>query len=265
MLDWLRSFLQTRPEGPPSSEDPRGLAASAMLSLGLCSGSVLCILLTLEALLVHCSAEGGWPAAPPTDWRDMAGQVARLAGCCGPPVPPLPCGGATSFFPVLTLETPVLPPLFSGGGGAAAPQAPPRFTCIAVDGRYVYVLGAAGLLKYGSGCGRTLGGHLYASNLRYRAGEKAWLAYAGGRLYVRSPAMAPDALAVVDCDTLEEVGRIRPDGSGTVPTSDNHECLAPEKKGTEPGGGGSGGGGGGGGGGGFPQPPGGRHGRGGGH
>jgi hypothetical protein len=210
LLDWLRSFLQARPAagaGQGSPEDPRGLAASAMLSLGLCSGSVLCILLTLEALLAHASAEEaaeGGPA-PAADWRDMAAQVARLARCCGPPVQPLPCGGATSFFAVLTLETPVLPPLFSSTGGAAAPQAPPRFACVAADGRYVYVLGAAGLLKYGSGYGRTLGGHLYASNLRYRAGERAWLACAGGRLYVRSPAMAPDALAVVDCDTLEEV------------------------------------------------------------
>jgi hypothetical protein len=87
-------------------------------------------------------------------------------------------------------------PLFAGAGSAPAPP-PPRLSCIAADGRHAYVLGAAGLLKYCSGHGRTLGGHLYACRA-----EWAWIACARGRLYVRSPALAPDAPAVVDCDLL---------------------------------------------------------------
>eukprot|EP00291_Cryptomonas_curvata_P018217 CAMPEP_0172166998 /NCGR_PEP_ID=MMETSP1050-20130122/9319_1 /TAXON_ID=233186 /ORGANISM="Cryptomonas curvata, Strain CCAP979/52" /LENGTH=306 /DNA_ID=CAMNT_0012837723 /DNA_START=110 /DNA_END=1027 /DNA_ORIENTATION=+ len=92
LLDWLRTFLQARAEGesaPALADDSRGLAASAMLSLGLCSGSVLCILLTLEALLAHAGSEDGAAAPPSTDWGDMGAHVARLARCCSPPTQPL--------------------------------------------------------------------------------------------------------------------------------------------------------------------------------
>ena len=43
--------------------------------------------------------------------------------------------------------------------------------------------------------------------------ERPWMACVGSCLYLRSPAMAPDSLVVIDCATLAHLGAVRPGGA----------------------------------------------------
>lgn len=62
-----------------------------------------------------------------------------------------------------------------------------RHSRVATDGTYLYIHGSSGLWKVGSGLNGTLAGRVYASNTEYRPTETAWLAFANGVLYYRSP------------------------------------------------------------------------------
>ena len=126
-----------------------------------------------------------------------------------------------------------------------------KFISVACDGRYLYVHSLAGLTKYGTGYASTTLGHVYMHKALYQT-HSPWLACVGDKLFVRSPAIAPDCLLVLDASTLEEIGRVNPAMPGqSVPLHSDGSASAmfPEKS-TKPGVVGSGGGGGGGGGGG---------------
>ena len=106
---------------------------------------------------------------------------------------------------------------------------------VASDGEYLYVHTPAGLTKYGTGYRGTVAGREYLSKPHYRGSESPWVACVPPRLYLRSRAMAPDCLVVLDCATLEPLGGVRPGGAlaGAADGSDSH--LFPEK-GVRPGG-----------------------------
>jgi hypothetical protein len=124
-------------------------------------------------------------------------------------------------------------------------------SAVASDGSYLYLHSSSGLAKLGTGYNGTFAGHLYVSKPRYRASEKPWVACVGNRLYMRSQAMSPDCLVVLDCADLSEIGSIKQDGEGSVPSPNAGSAMYPEQSpgggtGSGVGGGGSGGGSGGG-------------------
>lgn len=235
------------------------MAAAAMLDLGICSGSLRCVLLTAESIISNGAPNG----ASAIDSARIAGSVTRLWDCAAVGSSTLPVGGRTYFLPTLLLELQASSPGLVGAGGPGSGGAsltgslrpsgslgrtqlslkphsalsPARFVSVATDGSYLYLHTSSGLAKLGTGYNGTFEGYLYASKSGYRALEKPWMAVAGGKIYLRSPAMAPHCLTVVDCDTLEEVGAVK-QGEGGAGGN-----LLPEQ--TVAGGGGGGGGGGG--------------------
>jgi hypothetical protein len=241
LLYWLSRFLtMDGQETSQESSSVRGTAAAAMLDLGVCSGSLCCILLTIESLLSN-TMHPGQEQVPDgatgvvnmaIDCQRVIASVRRLwTSCCDMPSSS-PTGGCTYFFPVLQLESRIQALRTSPAQAASArtiaysrsqliikslpPNSESKFVTVATDGSFLYVHSTAGLAKLGTGYNGTIQGHLYACKPRYRVLEKPWMACVGTRLYMRSPAMAPDCLVVLDCSTLEEVGNVRTDGKGSV-------------------------------------------------
>ena len=279
LLDWLQRFLlpaeDERGNLCSTQSDVRGVAAGAMLDLGMCSGSLRCILLTVVSLLAHAS-----PNASSIDFKYVQASVERLRVSTTISTSS-PCGGSTVFMPVAHLEA-LRPrhksPLASTLGASqrdfpalsiprvstavhdfTASLKTSKFISVACDGEYLYVHSPAGLTKYGTGYMSTTMGHIYAHKARY-LNQRPWLACVGGRLYLRSPAMAPDCLVVVDSASLEEVGRVNPSAPAqSLPLNKDGSASAmfPEKV-SKPGdvaGRSTGGGGGGSGPGGRPDRP----------
>ena len=112
-------------------------------------------------------------------------------------------------------------------------QNPPgNNAAVATDGVFLYSHSrTGGLLKIGTGFGGSLRGVVYAAQTAYRYAlvcpslcvcvctfalmfvpsnnETGTLAFAAGRLYYRSPAVAPAACVIIDPATLVEVGAVQ--------------------------------------------------------
>jgi hypothetical protein len=252
LLLWLSRFLSTSSQEAvqENSVSVRGTAAAAMLDLGVCSGSLCCILMTVESLLSNTllsdrqdqtAQEAAYSSSTAIDCQCIIASVRRLwTSCCDMPSSS-PTGGCTYFLPVLQLESRTqalrAPSAQSSSARTIAylrsqliikslpSSSGSKFVTVATDGRFLYVHSTAGLVKLGTGYHGTIQGHLYACKPRYRVLEKPWVACVGTRLYLRSPAMSPDCLVVVDCNTLEEVGNVQTDGKGTVSTVCIYTCV----------------------------------------
>ena len=222
LLDWLKQFLELEAEraaGAGSEKSGvRGIAAGAMLDLGVCSGSLRCGLLTVDSLLTAVSASDA-----SIDCQHVVASVRRLRKSVTKSMSS-PCGCATTFVPVAHLEAPrpsSAPRMLPLGGALpgslqspsarreAAMSKSSKFVSIACDGQYLYVHSLDGLTKYGTGYMGTALGHVYIHMPRYQT-QRPWLACVGSKLYLRSYAMAPDCLVVVDTGTLEKVGIVNP-------------------------------------------------------
>ena len=276
LLDWLQKFLLPEDCGSESlaSSDAsvRGVAAAAMLDLGVCSGSLRCVLLTVSSLLANCPVGA---LSQSIDCQHVAASVQRLRES-STISPSSPCGGATVFVPVAYLEAPRSRQAQNANMHASALGAPrdlsvlgiPRgstmpydfstaalskagkFISVACDGKYLYVHSPAGLTKYGTGYMATTLGHVYIHKAFLQT-QRPWLACVEDKLYLRSPTMAPTCLIVVDTLTLEQVGLVNPctpAESVSLHTDGSAKAMFPEK-GTRTGEAGSAGGGGPGGGG----------------
>ncbi|GAM23782.1 hypothetical protein SAMD00019534_069570 [Acytostelium subglobosum LB1] len=97
----------------------------------------------------------------------------------------------------------------------------PNIATITSDGDYIYIHDNCGLAKIGTGYSGTHQGRIYARNGHWFPKEKGWLVSIDGYLYYRSPSTDQASLIVIDPVTLQEVGRINQDGSGSLPTTNN--------------------------------------------
>ena len=251
LLEWLESFLLKEDNMAESDAGVRGVAAGAMLDLGICSGSLRCALQTVATLRASASND----RALSINCQQLTTSVERLRES-STISPSSPCGGPTVFLPVAHLEVPHLVAREACSSASqrdmpfsdrllplSGTRAPPwddfgatsksgKFIAIACDGRYLYVHSPLGLTKYGTGYHATTLGHVYLHKQQYRSTERPWLACIKDKLYLRSPAMAPDCLVVVDAGTLDEIGQVNPSvgaDSVSLHSDGSASAMFPEK------------------------------------
>ena len=248
LLDWLQHFLTDASDGGEGSgsgnAEVRGVAAGAMLDLGVCSGSLRCVLLTVDSLLESTVDAAASATKTPIECQHILASVGRLQKSSSKSMSS-PCNCATSFLEAAHLEAPQA----SAQPRVPAPVAPSpaflqpsssrldagrgksgKFVSVACDGRYLYVHSADGLTKYGTGYSETTLGRVYIHKACYQT-QRPWLACVGSRLYLRSYAMAPDSLVVLDANTLEQIGRVNPSSPASVPlhADGSASAMFPEK------------------------------------
>lgn len=88
---------------------------------------------------------------------------------------------------------------------SVAPEKPPNVS-ITSDNKFIYLHSEVeGLMKIGTGFNYTMLGKVYIHKADYRLKDRSSLAFIHGRLYYRSPRIAPLALIELNPETLEEV------------------------------------------------------------
>lgn len=96
-----------------------------------------------------------------------------------------------------------------------------RSLAVAPSGQWVYVHGAAGILKIGTGANGTCPGQVYTRRAQLFAHDtSSSMCCTPSHLLYRSSAIAPAVFVVLDPETLEELGRVHPTGDGSWKTRD---------------------------------------------
>ena len=174
--------------GDDISGDMKSKALKVLLGLGLVRGSLPNILLVTKILMF---SNPQYEVRVGQELKQLATSVpdVRLSGTAAP------CQLGVDFTGVVT-----------GAGDDDEDESGKGQASVATDGKYVYIHCATGLYKVGSGFQGTSKGVVYKHNAEYRAGEQGWLAFAGGKLWFRSPGTAPAPVEIVDVDTLQAAG-----------------------------------------------------------
>ena len=136
---------------------------------------------------------------------------------------PLCCVGETDIF----RQIPWTPPDTRIGTGAS-PLSSTTVASMTADGEFLFVHGPFGLCKIGTGLHESSAGEVLVHNPSAFPGEESFLGAFGRHLLLRTPDCTPAVFVVYDMETLQEVGRVSRDGSGSFPSSDNrlHPLLS---------------------------------------
>eukprot|EP00753_Platysulcus_tardus_P001191 PLAT11143.2.p1 GENE.PLAT11143.2~~PLAT11143.2.p1 ORF type:complete len:4641 (+),score=2229.70 PLAT11143.2:24-13946(+) len=176
LMAWLSDVMAVKEGASALSADEGALALSGVLSLALSSGSLRVLLAALRFVMLDSDR---WAAG----------------------VPLLPClpamRGLADAQPMANLA-----PLRTVQRTVALSD--DRLLCtgataMAAGGGFFYIHNRNGLFKLDAS------GTVVVHNSAFHAGERGSLVVHTGRLYFRSPAIAPAPLLAVDCDTLQEV------------------------------------------------------------